>query len=102
MRSYTAIGIVEHWKLSMELFDAVIVSPVREWNQLVAYNQGPQSLERQTLLKWALLDPEIHSVLSADLLLYNYGVFVFKHQTTQALGTTWRDDSAQELSALTM
>ncbi|CAN0193851.1 unnamed protein product [Ascophyllum nodosum] len=102
MRSYTAIGIVEHWKLSMELFDAVIVSPVREWNQLVAYNQGPQSLERQSLLKWALLDPEIHSVLSADLLLYNYGVFVFKHQTSQALGTTWRDDSAQELSALTM
>lgn len=74
----------------MDLFDAVIVSPVRRWNHRLAQNQGLKSAERESLLSWAYLDPELHEILAADLLLYNFGVFIFQHQTSEVLGTVWQ------------
>lgn len=43
---YKAIGIFEHWDLSMQLFDATVVSSVREWRSSGALNPGPASAER--------------------------------------------------------
>lgn len=100
MRTYTAIGIFAHWELSMKLFDATIMSPVQSWDFRVAYNRGFLSDERRTLTRWALLEPEIHQLLAADILLYNYGVFVFKDQTSKALGVVWRTADDQDLHAL--
>eukprot|EP00904_Undaria_pinnatifida_P005222 jgi/Undpi1/182/HiC_scaffold_1.g00179.m1 len=89
MLTYTAVGLMSEWELSMQLFDATIKSPVRKWNHHEAHNPGVESPEREALLKWAHVDPELRSILAADLLLYSFGVLIFKHQTTAALGTVW-------------
>lgn len=89
MLSYTAVGVFSEWELSMDLFEATITSPVRQWDHRVYYNPGSQSPEREALLDWARGDPELYDILSADLLLYGFGVQVFKHQTSEALGTVW-------------
>eukprot|EP00903_Cladosiphon_okamuranus_P012839 g11997.t2 len=88
-RSYKAIGIFEHWELSMQLFDATVTSSVRHWNNSMALNPGPTPPERQELLRWAYTNPEIHATLATDILLYQFCVSVFKQQTRDALGTEW-------------
>lgn len=89
MLTYTAVGLMSEWELSMELFDATIKSPVRKWNHHETHNPGTESPEREALLKWAHVDPELRSILAADLLLYSFGVLIFKHQTSAILGTVW-------------
>lgn len=69
MKSYTAVGIAEHWELSMALFDARVKSPVRMWNPTLVSNSGSKSERKHTVLEWAYLSPEIHSIVAADLLL---------------------------------
>lgn len=49
--SYTAVGIFEEWDLSMELFDAKVVSSVRGWDKRVAHNPGPASPRREVPLR---------------------------------------------------
>lgn len=69
LNSYTAVGIAEHWELSMALFDVRVKSPVRMWNPILVSNSGSKSERKQKVLEWAYLSPEIHSVIAADLLL---------------------------------
>ncbi|CAN0219045.1 unnamed protein product [Scytosiphon promiscuus] len=87
--TYTAVGILEHWDLSMQLFDARIKSPVRDWQNIQKSNPGQLSGIRDEVYQWAHLSPEIHRAMSTDLLLYDYAVSVFKLQTTATLGTQW-------------
>ncbi|CAM9280646.1 unnamed protein product [Ectocarpus sp. 12 AP-2014] len=87
---YAAVGIMEHWELSMELFNARVRSPVREWNRFKQKNPGAQSGFRDQVLQWAHGNPAIHRVLGADMLLYSFALSIFKQQTAEALGTNWR------------
>lgn len=88
--TYTAVGIFEHWETSMALFNARVKSPVAHWDAQIARNPGLHNEEREKLLQWAAVSPEVHSILSADLLLYRLGFEVFKQQTRDSLGTEWR------------
>lgn len=87
--TYVAVGILEYWDLSMELFDAKVKSPVRDWKVITKSNPGQQSDLRNDIYRWAHMSPEIHRVMATDILLYNYAVSVFKLQTTFTLGTIW-------------
>lgn len=87
--SYTAVGILEHWDLSMQLFDAKVKSPVTNWQDITKSNPGTMSESRAELYRWAHMSPAIHSVLTTDMLLYSYALSVFKVQTTASLGTVW-------------
>ena len=71
----------------MRLFDARVRSPVREWNADVKSNPGPRSTAREGLLQWAHTSVELHHVLAADLLLYDYGLALFRNQTRESLDT---------------
>lgn len=73
----------------MRLFNAKVTSPVRDWDASVAVNAGPQSAAREELLNWARTNPELHNTLAADLLLYEYGVALFRQQTRVTLGVQW-------------
>ncbi|CAN0366243.1 unnamed protein product [Ectocarpus sp. 6 AP-2014] len=90
LAGYEAVGIMEHWELSMELFNARVRSPVREWNRFKQKNPGATSGLRDQVLQWAHENPAIHRVLGADMLLYSFALSIFKQQTAQALGTNWR------------
>eukprot|EP00904_Undaria_pinnatifida_P002706 jgi/Undpi1/12436/HiC_scaffold_5.g02107.m1 len=89
LSTYTAVGIFEEWELSMRLFNAKVKSPVRKWNANVAANPGTQSAAREALLTWARTNIDIHHVLAADLLLYGYGVDLFRQQTRASLHVEW-------------
>lgn len=88
--SYAAVGIFEEWELSMQLFDATVSSPVQEWDSGEAVNNGPQTGEREMLLRWAHSSPEIRQAVGGDLLLYDLALSIFKRQTAAALGTVWK------------
>lgn len=88
---YAAIGIMEHWDLSMQLFNARVRSPVRDWNVFKQANPGKMSGLRDEVLKWAHTSPEIHRAIGTDMLLYSYSLAVFKRQTREVLGTEWQD-----------
>ncbi|CAN0135821.1 unnamed protein product [Scytosiphon promiscuus] len=87
--SYNAVGIFEHWELSMQLFDARVKSPVEHWDADVSKNPGEQSMEREALKQWAHNSPEVHNLLSADMHIYSYAMSLFKEQTSSSLGTVW-------------
>ena len=73
----------------MRLFNAKVSSPVRHWDVEMAVNAGPVSAAREELLGWARTSIELHSILAADLLLYNFGVALFREQTRVALDVQW-------------
>eukprot|EP00752_Nemacystus_decipiens_P003296 g3050.t1 len=87
--SYTAVGILEHWDLSMQLFDARVRSPVRDWQNIKKSNPGRLSGLRDEVYQWAQLNPDIHRIMATDMLLYDYALSVFKLQTVTTLGTVW-------------
>ncbi|CAN0222420.1 unnamed protein product [Ectocarpus sp. 12 AP-2014] len=89
LAGYTAVGIMEHWDLSMQLFNARVRSPVREWNMFKQRNPGVMSGLRDEVLQWAHESPAIHRVIRTDMLLYSFGLSIFKQQTTASLGTNW-------------
>lgn len=90
LNTYHAVGILEHWDLSMKLFDATIKSPIVRWADHVSkINAGRWSHVRQELLRWAHKSEEILGVVKADLLLYEHGLTLFKRQTTESLGMIW-------------
>ena len=68
--SYKAVGITEQWDLSMQLFDARVKSPVARWDVDMMANPGVQVPSRMKLTEWAHNSPELHDLLSADLLIY--------------------------------
>lgn len=73
----------------MRLFNAKVKSPVRKWNSKVTVNPGRQSAAREALLEWAHTNVELHTALAADMLLYDYGVALFRKQTKAALQVDW-------------
>lgn len=73
----------------MRLFDAKVKSPVREWDPILNVNAGTHPVKRQELLNWAHTNAELHNILAADLLLYDFGVALFRQQTRVALGVDW-------------
>lgn len=73
----------------MQLFDAKVRSPVREWSAAEHANQGHMSPEREELLEWAHNSTEIRRVIAGDLLLYDLSLSIFRRQTKEALGTVW-------------
>lgn len=88
--TYHAVGILEHWDLSMRLFDARVKSPVARWTDLAfKVNPGTQSAKRQELLEWAYRSREVRQIVEGDLLLYEHGRTLFEKQTAESLGTTW-------------
>ncbi|CAB1109951.1 unnamed protein product [Ectocarpus sp. CCAP 1310/34] len=89
LAGYRAIGIMEHWGLSMQLFNARVRSPVRDWNVSTHVNPGGGSGIRDEVLQWAHQSPAIHDALRTDMLLYSFALSIFKQQATDALGTDW-------------
>lgn len=73
----------------MKLFDAVIQSPVKWWDPKMMHNPGHLSPARDEVLRWAHTSSEIRAILSADLMLYEFALGVFKRQTSHHLGTVW-------------
>ncbi|CAM9509143.1 unnamed protein product [Hapterophycus canaliculatus] len=90
LASYTAIGIMDHWDLSMQLFNARVKSPVRDWNFFKQANPGKMSGLRDEVYQWAHTSSEIHRAIGSDMLLYSYSLAIFKQQTAAALGTDWQ------------
>ncbi|CAM9504714.1 unnamed protein product [Laminaria digitata] len=84
LSTYTAVGIFEEWELSMRLFDAKVQSPVRLWNEKFKSNSGSRSGARDELLNWAYTSVEVHTMIAADLLLYDYALGIFRQQTKDA------------------
>lgn len=83
---------MEHWNLSMELFDARVRSPVRHWSKFKQQdNPGTMSGLREDVHRWARTNSDIHRAVGADILLYAYAVSVFKQQTMDTLGTIWEE-----------
>lgn len=89
MGNYTAIGIMEYWDLSMQLFDAKVKSPVRTWELQKHANPGIVSPLRDEVYRWAHGNPEIHEMVETDMLIYSYALSLFKVQTNETLGTPW-------------
>lgn len=90
LNTYDAIGIAEHWTLSMQLFDKTLKSDVKKWVDAPHKNASKASQDVKTkLLEWAMSSPDIHYILAADLLFYDYGLALFRMQTAKALGTVW-------------
>lgn len=73
----------------MRLFNARVRSPVRDWNAEMVVNAGTRSKVREELLAWAHTNVELHTVLAADMLLYDYGLALFRQQTKDALDAEW-------------
>ncbi|CAM9685130.1 unnamed protein product [Ectocarpus sp. 12 AP-2014] len=86
---------MEYWDLSMELFNARVRSPVREWNMTLHSNAGVPSGLRYKVLRWAHDSPAVHRLIAADMLLYSFALSIFKRQTTEALGTNWLEGEPQ-------
>lgn len=91
MSSYVAMGIMEHWDLTMQLFNARVRSPVPDWNQFRLVNSGKSSGLREEVLQWAYMSVDIHRAVEADILLYSYALAIFRQQTAQSLGTDWSE-----------
>ncbi|CAM9294983.1 unnamed protein product [Ectocarpus sp. 8 AP-2014] len=96
LAGYRAIGIMEHWGLSMQLFNARVRSPVRDWNVSTHVNPGGGSGIRDEVLQWAHQSPAIHDALRTDMLLYSFALSIFKQQTTDALGTDWFEGASPQ------
>lgn len=73
----------------MRLFNAKVTSPVRDWDANLAVNAGPESAVREELLDWARTNVRLRAILAADLMLYDYGVALFRQQTSVTLGVEW-------------
>eukprot|EP00903_Cladosiphon_okamuranus_P022162 g20381.t1 len=92
LSTYVAVGIMEHFDLSMELFNARVTSDVQDWTiHKQSVNAGKTNELREDVLAWAKTSPELHRVIEADILLYNYAVDLFKRQTAESLGTNWAE-----------
>lgn len=91
LATYVAIGIHEHWDLSMKLFDAKLVSDVDAWSTHLHINgsKNTDTAARVRLREWALTSVELNYILAADLLFYSYALGLFKQHTADTLGTTW-------------
>lgn len=73
----------------MQLFNANVKSPVKNWDADIVNNPGVRTEVREKVLSWAHGSTELNTLFSADLLLYDFSLSIFKEQTKKALGTVW-------------
>lgn len=73
----------------MRLFNARVTTPLHDWDADVAINPGTRSVARKNLLAWAHSNPDLHNLLAADMLLYDYALALFRQQTAESLGVEW-------------
>lgn len=80
---------MEEWDLSMQLFDAVVQSPVQSWVSTQARNIGTNPDRREEVLQWAHQSGALRDILASDLALYEHALELFKRQTAVHLGRQW-------------
>lgn len=68
---------MESWDLSMQLFDSKVKSPVRSWKANRYANEEHMPSLRDQVHKWAHANPEIHTIVVTDVLLYSYASSLF-------------------------
>lgn len=73
----------------MQLFDATVTGPVSQWDAEKAVNIGLRTPEREALLDWAHISPDLCALLAPDLLLYQFALLNFRQQTRDVLGKVW-------------
>lgn len=82
---YAAVGLVEQWDKSMDLFNKALKVPNFNWSSTFrsrgrsnsnSQNEGEQA---QALRRY-LWDPELRNILWLDILLYDYAVGIFNRQ----------------------
>lgn len=76
---------MEEWDLTMDLFNARVKGPVRDWREQKQTNAGVNSEVRDKISAWAHRSPEIHKTMATDLLLYDFALAMFKKQTAESL-----------------
>ena len=86
--NFTAIGVVEDFDTSMQLFDDAGVIPGIEWvatyGKLGAANKNEASeTEGGEVLRQALMSSEIKKFLQLDILLYDHAVAIFRGMVRQ-------------------
>ena len=85
-KNYTAVGILEEWNTSMQLYQATLEMPDMDWvaafSQHGRANVHSDSESAQTLSR-AWYDPRIREILWLDILLYDHAVSVFNKQVKE-------------------
>ncbi|CAN0281833.1 unnamed protein product [Ectocarpus fasciculatus] len=82
---YAAVGLVEQWDKSMNLFNKALKVPNFDWSttsgSMGRTNANTHTeVEQAQLLSRSWWDPELRSVLWLDILLYDYAVSIFNRQ----------------------
>lgn len=84
--NYAAVGILEQWNPSMQLFQAALKLPNLDWvdsfRKQGSARANADSAFKQTLFE-AWDDPRIRDVLWLDILLYDHAVSVFNRQVEE-------------------
>ncbi|CAM9296736.1 unnamed protein product [Ectocarpus sp. 13 AM-2016] len=87
---YVAVGILEQWNTTLQLFDHALDMPVMNWEEQFAeggkhhVDTVNKQLEIETLQQ-AWTDSELKKYMQLDLLLYEHAVDVF-HQQARSHG----------------
>eukprot|EP00904_Undaria_pinnatifida_P012570 jgi/Undpi1/8443/HiC_scaffold_25.g10911.m1 len=92
---YTAVGILEQWDTTMELFNGVLEFPNFNWTEAFD-SQGSQNINEgeahrveEEAMNKALTDVKIKHHLWLDLILYEHAVAVHEVQLAQYRRTKW-------------
>lgn len=86
--AYTAVGILEQWDASMQLFQSSLKLPNMNWRGAFG-NTGKTKVNlhfhdaEQETLRRAWHDPGVRELLWLDILLYDHAVSVFKKQAAE-------------------
>ena len=87
-RNYAAVGILEEWNTSMQLFQAALNLPKMNWE--AAFREAGSSrvnsqyhVEEEETLFSAWNDPRIRELLWLDILLYDHALSVFNTQVRE-------------------
>lgn len=88
-KRYAAVGILEEWQTTMELFDATLgiegFEWVRQFQTTGKTNDGKFVTAEHRALKEAWMSSELKSFIWLDILLYDHAVAVHKMQVAQYL-----------------
>lgn len=82
---YAAVGLVEHWDTSMQLFQFALELPNMNWHAAsgVARKNSDFYDEEAATLREAWCDPRIRELLWLDILLYDHAVSIFNKQVVE-------------------
>lgn len=81
---YAAVGVVEDWGGSMELFNQALQLPHFNWttasSKVKLENTNKRATEEHEMLSWAWTDPVLKQYLWLDILLYDHAVTIHNKQ----------------------